>query len=125
MKEYRVIEIVDEYEIIINYGSESGSKENEKVKIVERGRPVIDPETNEVLGTRDAIKAILVIHSVSEKFSTCRNRRITYNSLLNPTLQLFKTTVDYEKLHVDPKEITDNKVLIDNPIRVGDKVIVD
>lgn len=52
---YRVIEILNAYSILINYGFDNGAKENDMVRIISTGPEIKDPETGEVLGTLDFI----------------------------------------------------------------------
>lgn len=58
-KEYRVIEILNKNELLINYGSNQGASVGRKVTITIKGEEITDPETNEILGTLDIIKGNL------------------------------------------------------------------
>ena len=56
---YRVIEIIDEYSILINYGSLNGASKGDEVRIIAIGPEVIDPISKSSLGTLDKVKAEL------------------------------------------------------------------
>ena len=45
MQEYKVIEILDEYNIMINYGFDKGAVQGERLRIISKGEEVIDKET--------------------------------------------------------------------------------
>ncbi|WP_454538753.1 hypothetical protein, partial [Escherichia coli] len=69
MKPIKVIAIPDKTRIIINVGDQSNLEEygypyatvdvDDKIIIFEKGKDIIDPDTNESLGSYDPIKAIL------------------------------------------------------------------
>ncbi len=126
MFEYRVIEIVDEKTILVNYGTFNGAKRGDKVIIYRNGREVFDPETNESLGTWDIVKAHVTVVEAFEKFSVCKDERVTPSSVLNPlaTLDLFASTTTYETLPVNKEQITKDINPSDVIISVGDSVRV-
>lgn len=117
---YKVIEIVSEKEIIIDFGQSQGAKIGDRILIYSLGREVYDPTTNKKLGTWDISKAYLSITEVFENFSICKNKIVTENSLLNPLGTVFNKSVTYEKINVDESAITNNKNLGTTPIKVGD-----
>lgn len=92
MKPIKVIAIPDKTRIIINVGDQSNLEEygypyatvdvDDKIIIFEKGKDIIDPDTNESLGSYDPIKAILSITEVKEKFSIAQMKKmILYHSL--------------------------------------------
>ena len=80
MKTAKVIKILDNYSILINYGRTKGATVGENVQIVEIGPEIIDPDSGESLGTLDHIKDVLQIQEVFDEFSIC-NKRIKINFL--------------------------------------------
>lgn len=121
--DYRVIEILDEYSILINYGAEDGATENDKIRIVSIGPEVIDPETNETLGTLDSIKSTLTIVTAYNKFSLCKKVEVaTKNILANPLSQFQTTSKTTKSLNIDKSSISNKKAPDDDVIKIGDKV---
>lgn len=122
---YKVIKIINEYNIIINAGSNKMIKEGDKLEVFIKGEPVEDPETNEKLGTLDIIKAKLVVKQVFQKFCVCGNFSTTTISpiQINQIIGNYFTPKEYEeKLNIDPKEITGGFRGEDKTIKIGDLV---
>ncbi len=121
---FKVIEILNDREILINYGSNDGCFLGEKVNIIEKGLPVRDPDTGEYLGTLDLIKDTLEICIVYDKFSLCRKVKRTIINLTS--LEDFESTsISYEKIDVDDSEITYRTLPTPTKITVGDLVKID
>lgn len=80
--EYRVIKIIDEYNIVINYGANDGAKDGERLDIFVPGQSVIDPVTGENLGTLDYVKAKIMVKDAFPKMSVCVNVQTTSNAFL-------------------------------------------
>lgn len=119
----RVIEIIDEYSIIINYGIDDGASEGDKIRIISIGPEVIDPETEELLGTLDFIKDVLTITTAYDKFSLCKKiETTTTNVLSSPLTQFNKITKEAKSINVDKKNISNKKFSNDKIIKIGDKV---
>lgn len=114
----KVIKILDEYNIVINIGSDSINV-GDSVYIYERGSEVIDPDTNELLGTIDLVKATIRVIEVFEKFSICyTDDKETTNYFAN-ILPMFSTT--YHPLKVDTDQ-NERLILKDSIISIGDPV---
>lgn len=122
---YSVIEILDTYSLIINYGKKHGAKKDEKVRIISVGPEIFDPEMNVLLGTLNGIKAELTLSTVYDQFSICKKILIeTSNVLVSPLSAFTKTSSTSLELPVDTAQITNKKIPDDNIIRVGDFVDV-
>lgn len=120
---YKVIEIINSKELIINYGINQGAKSGDKIRIIEKGEKIIDPDTNENLGTLDIIKGELEVFQAYKKFSICRDITYEERDLFNPIGVTRKRPI-YNKLNVDQKDFT-NRIPDTIPsIKVGDEVIV-
>lgn len=123
-KTYKVIEILNSKELIINYGSIDGARKGHRVIIKKIGDPVTDPDTNEVLGTLDIIKGDLKIYETFPRFSICRD--ITVNkptSILDPLgLDNEYISKTYSNLNVEDKDMSKRWPVTTPPIKVGDKV---
>lgn len=118
--QYKVIEILNSKELMINYGSSQGAKKGREIRISIKGEPVIDPDTKEQIGTLDIIKGELEIYQTYPNFSICRN--IQYkdrNILASPFLRSEKY---YSNLNVESQDMTHRLPANVPPIKVGDKV---
>lgn len=121
--EFRVIEILDEYSILINYGMRDGASEDDEVRIISIGPEVIDPITKQNLGTLDSVKAVLTIVTAYNNFSLCQKITTTTKNLLLGSMSQFQTTSkEIKPLSVDTQNISKKKLPDDKTIRIGDIV---
>ncbi|EMF0478480.1 hypothetical protein FAD87_RS00100 [Enterococcus hirae] len=135
MKPIKVIAIPDKTRIIINVGDQSNLEEygypyatfdvDDKIIIFEKGKDIIDPDTNESLGSYDPIKAILSITEVKEKFSIAqmkKNDPLSFAQLISPMTKNKEPI--YDELPVNEEDISN--IVIQSPeIRIGDLVRFD
>ena len=135
MKPIKVIAIPDKTRIIINVGDQSNLEEygypyatvdvDDKIIIFEKGKDIIDPDTNESLGSYDPIKAILSIPEVKEKFSIAqmkKNDSLSFAQLISPMTKNKEPI--YDELPVNEEDISN--IVIQSPeIRIGDLVRFD
>lgn len=70
---YKVVKIIDEYRLIVNAGTENGIEVGTVFEVVSPGDEVVDPDTGEVLGQIDSVKALLKVEHIYEKMSECVN----------------------------------------------------
>lgn len=121
---FKVIEIMNEKELIINYGSNDGANIGDDIRIYSVGEEILDPDTKVSLGTLDIIKDELEIVTVYEKFSICKKLlRTNLGSILNPLVN--RTTVESVELNVDKSDVSGRKSYNNpSPIKVGDSVII-
>lgn len=121
-KEYKVIEILNKKELLINYGSNDGAVEGTKLIISTSGPEVIDPETKEVLGTLDIIKEKLEIYTVYPNFSICRNTSYEQRDLFAPFNSKLQTVIVSHELNVSDKDISGRWPINVPPVKIGDIV---
>lgn len=126
MKTFKIVKIVDNMSVIINGGAIHGIKINDIFRIYTQSDVVIDPETNEELGSFETTKATLKAFNVFEKMTICKNA--LYDSLSQEAVNislinvsLFNIYGNHKPLNVDKKQIT--PLIHDNTIRVGDVVV--
>lgn len=122
----KVIEIVDDYTIIINLGKENGIKSKDKFVVYEEGYNVKDPFSEETLGRVDFDKVEVSIHKLFDKFSVCKKFSENPNvySSISQLISSGSNNVNKAvKLNVNE---TQNKLLsIKNPeVSIGDLVRV-
>lgn len=121
---FKVIEIIDEYTLLINYGFNDGAVEGDRLRIYSIGEKVLDPDTKAELGTLDNIKDIVQVEVPYENFSLCRKVRTVRKEILNPLSKLVQTTTTLESLYVDKTEISGRKPLKKEPIKIGDLALL-
>ena len=120
MKTAKVIKILDNYSILINYGRTKGATVGENVQIVEIGPEIIDPDSGESLGTLDHIKDVLQIQEVFDEFSICNKRiKINFTAFVDPFKKKKKIYSEQELL-VNKEQITKIQRPQSNTINLGD-----
>ena len=124
-KQYKVIEILNSKELLINYGSENGANDGQQIRIIKKGEDVIDPDTKESLGTLDIIKGDLKIYRAYPKFSICRDITYKETSVLDPIGARLKTQIpQYHDLNIENKDISGRWPVSTPPIKVGDSIYI-
>ena len=126
--EFKVVRILDEYRIIINAGFKNGITVNDVFEIHGVVDAIYDPDTKELLGTLNGIKAQVKVAQVHEKMSVCKNvveispiQTLIYEGLTGGRgLSQFMSTP--QKLNVDKSQITNPELY--EPIQIGDKAVL-
>ncbi len=113
---YKIVKIIDDETIVINAGLENNIKIGNKFEIFEIGEAVIDPDTNENLGTLDTVKDTVEVIHVFPKICICKHI-IKYN-YLSVTLPGIKTKA--QTLNIDTTQISGG-LISDLTIKIGDK----
>ncbi len=121
---YKVVEIVDEKNIIIDYGSEDEANVGQEVRIIEKGKNVIDPDTQESLGELYLVKDEIEIVTVYPKFSVCSKIVKKKKDLLNPLSSFLVVQHEKVELKVDIDSSTNRKLKTSNAIKIGDIVVI-
>lgn len=117
---YKVIAILDNKRIAINYGRINKASKRDVVRVIEVG-PEISYE-GENYGTMDTIKANLSIDTIYDKFSICTNRN-TEHDITKSALSSFSSNFRiYEELNVNKEQIANLKKPENSPISLGDIV---
>ncbi len=71
--EGKVAEIIDEYTVVINKGSDNGVEENMWFIIYQQGKEIMDPDSNISLGYFEYVKGKVKVDIVSEKYSIAKS----------------------------------------------------
>lgn len=116
---WKVVKIIDEYNIVVNAGSEHGIRKDSRLEIFVPGEEIIDPETNESLGTLDTIKAYLEVKNVFPKMCVCENAETRSVSLF---MAYNLTREETKPLNIDSSQISGGLNKTDKKIRIGDLV---
>lgn len=121
-KSWKIIKIIDNYQVVVNAGHDDVAR-GDILEVYVEGSPVLDPDTNEELGTLDYIKALLEVDVVYPKMCICKNSEIERIPAFNfAALEKFQTIEKIKPLPVDAAEISGGFVKSDIKIRTGDKV---
>lgn len=133
---FRVIKIIDEYNIVINGGINDDISLKDEIEIFIKGDEIFDPyNDNKSLGTLDFIKETLTVTQASLDFSVCQKiiKTETHTpspfqaSLMNSLTGISKLTngitkveTSIAKLNVKSDEITGGLIKGDKTIVLGD-----
>ena len=120
---YHVVEIIDGYTVLINYGIQDGAKKGHQIRIYTPGEMVKDPITGTSLGTLDIVKADLTIITAYPQFSLCQKIGSRALPSLSPLTALVRQMTT-EPLSVDREDISNRKIPETAPIKVGDPVMI-
>ena len=118
--EYNVIDIINKYSIVINYGFNSGAEEGEKIRIFTKGKEMFDLNKKS-LGHIEMIKDELEIVKVFDFFSICEKIKIKERNILQP-MHLIRTERTRVELNVEEKDFSKVKYRDSTSIKVGDFV---
>ncbi|CZQ83556.1 Hypothetical protein Tpal_460 [Trichococcus palustris] len=119
-----IVEIPNEYTVIINVGEFSVSV-GDKIYIYESGKIIEDPITNQKLGQYDFIKETVEVTEVYQEFSVCkkvvRKKGNKISIAMTPLLQE-NIYVTYDELKVNPDEnkhwaISNSLISIGDPVK--------
>lgn len=119
-KEYKVINIINKFNIIINYGSNDGAYEGQEVRISTTGDEILDLD-GKSLGNIEIIKEELEITRVYDNFSICKKIRINEVNPFQP-ISLVKKEKRAVELNVREEDFSNIKYQDTTPIKKGDNV---
>ena len=119
-KEYKVINIINKFNIIINYGSNDGAYEGQEVRISTTGDEILDLD-GKSLGNIEIIKEELEITRVYDNFSICKKIRINEINPFQP-ISLVKKERRAVELNVKEEDFSNIKYQDTTPIKKGDNV---
>lgn len=122
-----VVQILDEYRIIINVG-EGDLHFGDHVEVIKVGKDVIDSEGNN-LGPFITVKAHLDVIQVENKYSICENRitktvkrskisELAISPLLRDTVVIERIPLNIDTNDINHTDETNDDLLI----RIGDSV---
>lgn len=121
-----VLEILNEYSLLIDYGLEDGAVVGDVLRIYTEGEPVKDLN-GVTIGTLDQVKAEVEVSVVYSNFSICKKHQEKPFQNLTPLADLLaaaKSDIRQSILVVNKSEISHRKVPDPAPICVGDQAML-
>lgn len=120
--EYKVLEIINDSTLLINYGFDDGARAGDVLRIIEKGEPVIIDDVD--YGTLDMVKDTVEVSIPYKSFSICRKIARKVVNSLNPLMALNKTLSQLQPLKVNPDDITNRPIPSPTPIKKDDIAIL-
>lgn len=120
-KSIKIVKIINEYQVVINAGTNEFIHDGQHLEVFVQGAPIIDPDTGDNLGTLDYVKAKLRVINAFPRMSVCENRETETRNRLATLSTMFEIT-EILPLNIDAKEISGGYEGIDKKIHVGDLV---
>ena len=122
MRSFKVLEVIDESSLLINFGLKDGAKKGNTLRIIEKGKPVVIDGVD--YGTLDAVKEIVEIDVPYEKFSICRKVIYKTENALNPLSAFDRTMRLLRPMNVNEDELSHRELPPASPIKKGDLAIL-
>ena len=118
---FKVIKIISDKRIVINAGKNE-VQTGDILRVIEKNsEEIVDPDTNEVLGTLDYIKATITVEYVYEHMSICKNYETKTVNALDPFETLRQREVT-SPLNVNLSQFTGGYNIDNKLIEIGDLV---
>ena len=118
---FKVIKIISDKRIVINAGKNE-VQTGDILRVIEKNsEEIVDPDTNEVLGTLDYIKATITVEYVYEHMSICKNYETKTVNALDPFETLRQREVT-SPLNVNLSQITGGYNIDNKLIEIGELV---
>lgn len=118
--EYKVINIIDKFALIIDYGSLDGARVGDDIRIYTKGEEIFDLDKSS-LGHIEMIKDELEIVEVFDRFSICKKIITKQRNALQP-IQFIKTTKTEKELKVDETVLSHYQYYDNSDIKIGDSI---
>ena len=121
LKQFHIVKIINDSEFIINAGI-GDNVVGDKFKIVGHSiDEIIDPITNESLGSLETSKGTIEVKRVFEKMSIASSLSRFVSPFLQPMRDFYKT--ERVRLNVDLTQVSGSSSNTDDAIRIGDTVV--
>ena len=124
-----VLEIPNEYTVLVDYGIEDGAAVGDLLRIYKEGDPVKDLK-GDIIGTLDQIKEEVEVTTVYPRFSVCQKRKQITIPSLTPLADFLssmvpKTEESQVSLYVNKEEISNRAMPSpSSPVSIGDEVML-
>jgi len=119
----KIVKILDQYKVLVNIGADSGIKRGMDFIIYSEGETVEDPESHEVLGKLENVKARLKVSHIQEEFSILESSETEERTPLTSKawldfLSLYRAVRKPLPLEVEPKIQGEQEKIV----KIGDLV---
>ncbi|MEG2522229.1 MAG: hypothetical protein RSA49_05080 [Anaerovoracaceae bacterium] len=126
---FYVIEIIDAQTIMINYGTSNGAVVGEDIKVIDIDSLdfITDPYDGSTIDYFYTVKEDLEIIRCYEKYSICQKIVISRSNLLeniSNSSGFVRTEKKIKPLNVDDSKFSNRKITSQDPILIGDPVII-
>lgn len=118
--EGKVAKIIDVYTVVINRGLEHGVEEDMRFVIYEPGEEIKDPDTGDLLGKFEYVKAKVKVVNVQEKFSTAETYETQTTTM--PAIQALWGQTTRNELRLDKEMKAGLQNGLRTPVKIGDLV---
>lgn len=134
MKKIVITKVMNNYEVVLNVGKNDGITEKNRFVVLGESNPVIDPITNEILGTIPYEKAKLRVKQLYTNLTICEDidngvyyekslLNSSFSPIIDATADLFgKREYVHNKLNIDIDDLTESE--LEQSIKIGDEVKV-
>ncbi|MEG1502415.1 MAG: hypothetical protein RR063_11595 [Anaerovoracaceae bacterium] len=127
-KSWIIIQIIDDYTVIIDADEDSGLVQGDVLEVVKIGGAIKHPITNEPLGSLEYPIAKLDVVTILEKMTICTShkKKSHYPGIagMGKSMLESRTTITQEPLNVNPESIVGWPEPFEADfIDIGDKVI--
>ena len=128
-KPIKIVKIISDTAFVLNAGLKNNISKGTKFEIVDsEPEAILDLDTEEIIGYLNLPKGIIIAEQVQEKMTIARTQlnKKTNRSALFDAMSVLQpyTTYTREELNVDETQITGGLNRSNNPIRVGDEVVI-
>ena len=112
----KVVNVIDDYKLVLNIGSDDGATEGQKYLIYEvSNEEIFDPDTNESLGFLELVKGTGMITHVQPKISTIES--CIYDK--SPIKTIRRNPMIPFSEYIETTDSNENQRPFDNP-QIGD-----
>lgn len=121
----KIINIIDQYAVVIDKGEIDGVSVGMKFKIFEYGDMIKDVSTNQDIEKIELTKDVIRVITTQEKISICETAETVTTAPWNPyrASPIAGLIVESKKtLNIDNSDVSNIKYKSDNPISIGDYV---
>lgn len=128
-KTIKIVKIINETTFILNVGANDGIKNGTKFQIIDsEPEPIIDPDTNQTIGYLNNSKGTIEANDVQEKMTIARtklHKKVTRSPVYDAMSAFQNIETSYrEELNVDETQITGGYNKSNNPVKIGDAVVM-
>lgn len=128
-KVIKIVKILNETTFILNVGTNDGIENGTKFQIIDSDpEPIIDPDTNQIIGYLNNSKGTIEANDVQEKMTIARtklHKKVTRSPVYDAMSAFQNIETSYrEELNVNETQISGGYNKSNNPVEIGDAVVI-